>query len=140
MFGEDGMSFWVDGFGLGSPNALVRDGESWFPGNGAADGELYINVNTASEEPFVTFVLKETPTLIPERSDRWPWARCCCLSFDDAVRKTRDKLKSERGSSLAASPLLSSLRPDIPRRDRGHVCISEAFSRHVLVVRPDRLY
>lgn len=50
---------------------IVPDGGAWFPGDGATDGELQINVNTGDgvTTPFVNFTLKEWPTIegnIPE--------------------------------------------------------------------------
>jgi len=40
---------------------VLADGGIWFPGDGIDDGELWINVNSSSGEPWTTFVLKETP-------------------------------------------------------------------------------
>ena len=45
--------------------AVVANGTQWFPGNGALDGELFIDVVTKPAAPFTVFTLKETPT-IPE--------------------------------------------------------------------------
>jgi hypothetical protein len=64
MFGDDNMTFWVDGFGLG-PNGedlVVPDGGVWFPG---LVGELYIDVVPQMEAPFTVFSLKENPTPEP---------------------------------------------------------------------------
>lgn len=46
---------------------VVPDGGNWFPGNGATDGQLWINVNTGDgvTTPLTTFTLKETPTPTP---------------------------------------------------------------------------
>ena len=66
-FSGDLQSFWVDGFGLG-PNgtdAVVPAGSVWFPGDGASDGNLVIDVFSNSGPPFTTFTLKETPTPEP---------------------------------------------------------------------------
>lgn len=67
MFSPDNLSFWVDGFGLGAggSNAVIPTGTQWFPGNGAFDGELYIDLVTKPAAPFTVFTLKETPT-VPE--------------------------------------------------------------------------
>ena len=37
----------------------------WFPGNGAADGQLWIKLNAKDSEPFLVFTLKEIPTPEP---------------------------------------------------------------------------
>ena len=67
--------FWVDGFGLGpgGSNAVVSStfpNNVWFPGDGAFDGELFIDVIPGTGQPgdpFTVFTLKETPTfVIPE--------------------------------------------------------------------------
>lgn len=57
----------VDGFGLGpgGSDAIVPSGSTWFPGGGAADGELYIDVVPQPQAPFTVFTLKETPTPEP---------------------------------------------------------------------------
>lgn len=67
MFAPDNLSFWVDGFGLGvgGSDAVIPNGTQWFPGDGAFDGELYIDVVTKAAAPFTVFTLKETPT-VPE--------------------------------------------------------------------------
>ena len=68
MFSDAAMSFWVDGFGLGNPDALVEDGTQWFPGDGAFDGELYIDLMLGAgtdQDPFTVFSFKETPTPEP---------------------------------------------------------------------------
>ncbi len=69
-FSPDNLTFTVDGFGLGpgGSNAVVADGTQWFPGNGAFNGELFIDVITGSGlplDPFTVFSLKETPTPEP---------------------------------------------------------------------------
>ena len=71
MFGPANRTFSVDGFGLspGGGNAVVADGTQWFPGDGALDGELYIDVVTGDgslEDPFTVFTLKGTPSFVPE--------------------------------------------------------------------------
>ena len=63
--------FWVDGFGLGpgGSNAIIPGqfpGNVWFPGNGAFNGEMFIDVVPKASAPFTAFVLKETPTFVPE--------------------------------------------------------------------------
>lgn len=42
---------------------VVPSGTQWFPGSGASDGQLWINVNNVSSNTL--FVLKETPTPAP---------------------------------------------------------------------------
>ncbi len=66
-FSPDATEFSVDGFGLGpaGTDAIVPDGGVWFPGNGAFNGELIINVNVAPSAPFTSFTLKEIPTPEP---------------------------------------------------------------------------
>jgi hypothetical protein len=44
---------------------VVPNGGAWFPGDGATDGQLWINVNPHQEAPFTIFTLKETPTPEP---------------------------------------------------------------------------
>lgn len=67
FFSPDGTEFTVDGFGLGpgGTDAIIPDGAVWFPGNGAFDGELIINVTPHAQAPFAVFTLKETPTPEP---------------------------------------------------------------------------
>lgn len=72
-FGLGNLAFWADGFGLGpgGTDAIVPDGGFYFPGDGAFDGELYIDVVTGDgspEDPFTTFTLKQFPTFAPEPS------------------------------------------------------------------------
>jgi hypothetical protein len=57
----------VDGFGLGpgGSNAMVLDGEQWFPGDGASNGELIMDVVGHASAPYTVFTLKETPTPEP---------------------------------------------------------------------------
>ncbi|MEP0848595.1 MAG: PEP-CTERM sorting domain-containing protein, partial [Phycisphaerae bacterium] len=57
----------VDGFGLGpgGTDAIIPNGGIWFPGDGASDGELVIDVTTHAQAPFTVFTLKETPTPEP---------------------------------------------------------------------------
>lgn len=44
----------------------ILNGQTWFPGDGAFDGQLWINVNSQWNGQFGTvFVLKETPTPTP---------------------------------------------------------------------------
>ncbi|MGD8453463.1 MAG: PEP-CTERM sorting domain-containing protein [Phycisphaerae bacterium] len=59
--------FSVDGFGLGEggSDAIIPNGGVWFPGDGASDGELVIDVVPHEEEPYTVFTLKETPTPEP---------------------------------------------------------------------------
>ena len=44
---------------------VVTTGSSWFPGDGADDGQLWINVNPGDggTVPFTVFTLKEYPTI-----------------------------------------------------------------------------
>lgn len=44
---------------------VLGDGETWFPGNGALDGQLWIDVVPKQNEPYTVFTLKETPTPEP---------------------------------------------------------------------------
>ena len=66
--------FWVDGFGLGpgGSDAIIPGqfpGNIWNPGNGAFNGELFIDVVPKATAPYTVFTLKETPTgVIPEPS------------------------------------------------------------------------
>ena len=65
--------FWVDGFGLGAggSDAIIPGqfpGNVWFPGDGAFNGELFIDVVPQAQAPLTVFTLKETPTFIPEPS------------------------------------------------------------------------
>ncbi len=46
-------------------DGVVPNGGAWFPGDGATDGQLWINVNPHQEAPFTLFTLKETPTPEP---------------------------------------------------------------------------
>jgi len=46
-------------------DGVVADGGTWFPGDGAQDGQLWIDVNPKLERPFTTFTLKEIPTPEP---------------------------------------------------------------------------
>ena len=66
-FGPDGQSFRVDGYGLGpgGTDAVVAAGSVWFPGDGAWDGDLIIEVVSNDQAPFTVFTLKETPTPEP---------------------------------------------------------------------------
>jgi hypothetical protein len=66
-FSSDDRSFFVDGFGLGpgGTDAVVLAGSVWYPGDGASNGELVIGVNSAEDEPYTVFTLKETPTPEP---------------------------------------------------------------------------
>jgi hypothetical protein len=66
-FNAASTSFNVDGFGLGpgGSDALIPDGSSWFPGDGASDGDLVIDVVGHAQAPFTVFTLKETPTPEP---------------------------------------------------------------------------
>ena len=41
---------------------VVEDGESWFPGGGANDGQLWIDVTSGDEGDFTRFTLKERPS------------------------------------------------------------------------------
>ncbi len=60
-------SFWVDGFGLGpgGTDNVVPNGTTWWPGNGAFNGELVIGVVSKPASPYTVFTLKETPTPEP---------------------------------------------------------------------------
>jgi hypothetical protein len=77
-FSPDARSFWVDGFGLGGggTDAVIPSGSVWFPGNGALDGELPIQVVPHESLPYTTFTLKETPT--PEPASLLLAALCLC--------------------------------------------------------------
>lgn len=46
---------------------VVPDQSAWFPGDGATDGQLWINVvpGDGVDDPFTVFTLKETPTPEP---------------------------------------------------------------------------
>lgn len=46
-------------------DGVVPNGGIWFPGDGATDGQLWIDVNPRATAPFTTFTLKETPTPEP---------------------------------------------------------------------------
>jgi hypothetical protein len=46
-------------------DGVVADGSKWYPGDGAQDGQLWIDVNPKLERPFTTFILKEIPTPEP---------------------------------------------------------------------------
>jgi len=67
MFGPGNTSFWADGFGLGpgGSDAVVADGDIWFPGSGASNGELFIHVQPTTTTPFASFTLRERPTPEP---------------------------------------------------------------------------
>ncbi|MHC4236048.1 MAG: hypothetical protein ACYSUQ_13105 [Planctomycetota bacterium] len=54
--------FSVDNTSLDIWGGVVPDGNIWFPGNGAEDGQLWINVEAHEQEPFTVFTFKETPT------------------------------------------------------------------------------
>ena len=44
----------------------IAHGQSWFPGDGVSDGELWIDVHSGAgtqNDPFTVFTLKETPTI-----------------------------------------------------------------------------
>jgi len=57
-------AFAADNKSLDISDGLVPDGTQWFPGDGATDGQLWINVNTGDgvDKPLSTFTLKESPT------------------------------------------------------------------------------
>jgi MYXO-CTERM domain-containing protein len=42
---------------------VIPDGGTWFPGDGATDGQLWIHIGNVT--PSTLFVLKETPTPAP---------------------------------------------------------------------------
>lgn len=44
---------------------VLEDGQLWFPGDGATDGQLWIDVVPQPGEPFTIFTLKETPIPAP---------------------------------------------------------------------------
>jgi MYXO-CTERM domain-containing protein len=50
---------------LNIAGGVVASGSTWFPGRGANDGQLWINVVSAQSGPFTVFTLKETPTPTP---------------------------------------------------------------------------
>ncbi len=58
VFSGDLMRLDIDG-------GVVPDGGVWFPGDGATDGQLWIDMTVATEAPFTVFTLKETPTPEP---------------------------------------------------------------------------
>ncbi len=58
VFSPDNMRLDVSG-------GMVPDGGIWFPGDGASDGQLWIDVTPQPQEPFTVFTLKETPTPEP---------------------------------------------------------------------------
>ena len=66
-WGAGDTSFTVDGFGLGAggTDAVVAAGTDWYPGNGALDGELFIDVVPSENAPYTVFTLKERPTPEP---------------------------------------------------------------------------
>lgn len=57
-FSGDLMSLDIDG-------GVLPAGGVWFPGDGALNGQLWIDMTVATTAPFTTFVLKETPTPEP---------------------------------------------------------------------------
>ncbi len=64
FFSADQMTYTTD-------TGVVSDGSQWFPGDGATNGELTIEVlalGDGIDTPFTTFTLKETPIPIPEPS------------------------------------------------------------------------
>lgn len=66
-FGAGNTTFDVNGFGLGpgGTDAIVPNNSGWFPGSGASDGQLYIDVTVRAQQPYTVFTLKETPTPEP---------------------------------------------------------------------------
>jgi hypothetical protein len=58
-------SFSPDLTELDISGGVVTAGSSWFPGDGATDGQLWINVNPGDgvNERFTIFTLKEIPTI-----------------------------------------------------------------------------
>jgi MYXO-CTERM domain-containing protein len=67
VFSANHLSLSVDGFGLGpgGSDAVVPNGSTWFPGDGASNGDLIIDVTGHASAPFTVFTLKETPTPEP---------------------------------------------------------------------------
>ena len=53
--------FSQDNYRLNIGAGLIADGASWFPGSGADNGQLWINIDTSGGN--VLFTLKETPLL-----------------------------------------------------------------------------
>jgi hypothetical protein len=97
MFGPANKTFSVDGFGLspGGGNAVVADGTQWFPGDGARDGELYIDVVTGDgslEGPFTVFTLKGTPSFVPEPTTACLLALAGLILLASSVHGVRSRL------------------------------------------------
>jgi len=63
VFGNGNTTLDIAG-GPGIPSAPAP-GSTWFPGDGPADGELWIQLNVHQTQPFTVWTLKERPT-IPE--------------------------------------------------------------------------
>jgi len=61
-FTPDNMRLDIRG---GTVPASPAPGSVWFPGNGPANGQLWINVNPQPQAPFTVFTLKEQPTPEP---------------------------------------------------------------------------
>ena len=51
--------------GPGGSDAVVAAGSSWYPGSGALDGELFIDVVPSENAPYTVFAFKERPTPEP---------------------------------------------------------------------------
>lgn len=58
-------SFTPDNMSLNIGGGVVANGQTWFPGRGSNDGQLWINVNSHTTMPYTVFTLKETPTPTP---------------------------------------------------------------------------
>jgi hypothetical protein len=46
-------------------DGLLADGETWFPGNGPDEGQLWMSVDPHENSPFTLFTFKQTPTPEP---------------------------------------------------------------------------
>jgi MYXO-CTERM domain-containing protein len=58
-------AFTPDNMRLDIWGGVVQHGELWFPGDGATDGQLWIDVVSGGQGNFTVFTLKETPTPAP---------------------------------------------------------------------------
>ena len=51
--------------GLDAWDGVVPDGSLWFPGDGATNGQLWIDVLSKTSSPYTVFTVKEAPTPEP---------------------------------------------------------------------------